>query len=36
VFGPHLATVLGLTEQSTYDERIGQAVRAAVSRRRTP
>jgi TetR/AcrR family transcriptional regulator, repressor for neighboring sulfatase len=36
VFGPHLATVLGLTEQSSYDDRIGQAVRAAVSRRRAP
>ncbi|MFN2560617.1 MAG: TetR/AcrR family transcriptional regulator [Jatrophihabitans sp.] len=35
VFGPHLATVLGLTEPSAYDERIGQAVRAAVSRPRS-
>jgi TetR/AcrR family transcriptional regulator, repressor for neighboring sulfatase len=30
VFGPHLATVLGLTDQAAFDARIGQAVRAAV------
>jgi TetR/AcrR family transcriptional regulator, repressor for neighboring sulfatase len=34
VFGPHLATVLGLSDSAAFDERIGQAVRAAVTRRR--
>ncbi len=34
VFGPHLAAVLGLTDHAAFDARIGETVRAAVSRRR--
>lgn len=34
VFGPHLSTVLGLTDQAAFDAGISETVRRAVARRR--